>query len=279
MRIHHLNCGSMCPPLGSLINERGLLVCHVLLVEAPGGLVLVDTGMGTDDCDPARTRIHRAFRTLVRPRLERAETALAQVEALGFRAADVRHLVLTHLDLDHAGGISDFPHARVHLHGPELDAALRPRGRDRLRYIQAQWAHGPDWASHRADPGGERWHGFECVRDLPGLPPEILLVPLAGHSRGHAGVAIDGGDGWLLHAGDAYFYHGEMEPEARCTRLLSAFQALDDSDRKTRIANQKRLRELALQHADVRVFCAHDPVELERARAAAGTAVAAQVAS
>jgi glyoxylase-like metal-dependent hydrolase (beta-lactamase superfamily II) len=51
--------------------------------------------------------------------------------------------------------------------------------------------------------------GFEAVRDLDGLPPEILLVPLAGHTWGHSAVAIDTGDGWLLHAGDAYFFRGE----------------------------------------------------------------------
>ena len=39
------------------------------------------------------------------------------------------------------------------------------------------------------------------------------MVPLPGHTLGHAGVAIDTPDGWLLNAGDAYFYRHEMDPE------------------------------------------------------------------
>ena len=42
----------------------------------------------------------------------------------------------------------------------------------------------------------------------------MLLVPLAGHTWGHSGVAIaEDGGGWLLHAGDAYFYRGEVGSE------------------------------------------------------------------
>ena len=43
MKVHHLNCGSMTPPASPP------LVCHVLLVETDGGLVLVDSGFGLDD--------------------------------------------------------------------------------------------------------------------------------------------------------------------------------------------------------------------------------------
>ena len=50
--------------------------------------------------------------------------------------------------------------------------------------------------------------GFERVRQLSGVPPEVLLVPLPGHTLGHAGVAIERTSGnWVLQAGDAYFYH------------------------------------------------------------------------
>jgi glyoxylase-like metal-dependent hydrolase (beta-lactamase superfamily II) len=82
------------------------------------------------------------------------------------------------------------------------------------------------------------------VRDLEGLPPEILFVPLPGHTWGHAGVAIQQqGAGWLLHAGDAYFYRGEMrEAKRRCTPGLRAYQTMMETDRQLRLANQERLR-------------------------------------
>ncbi|HJK90467.1 MAG TPA: MBL fold metallo-hydrolase, partial [Polyangiaceae bacterium LLY-WYZ-15_(1-7)] len=151
MRVHHLRCGTMCPFARRLITgeggllERGELVCHVLLVEAPGGLVLVDTGFGTDDLRDPATRLG-PVRHLLQPTYAPAETARAQIEALGLDPADVRHIVLTHLDLDHAGGLSDFPAARVHLLADEQGAALAPpTAAERSRYRSAQWAHGPDW--------------------------------------------------------------------------------------------------------------------------------------
>jgi glyoxylase-like metal-dependent hydrolase (beta-lactamase superfamily II) len=275
MTLHHLNCGTMHPPGRRLVNGHGGLlapaemVCHCLLVETEAGLVLVDSGIGTHDIRHPKQSLGSLFTTLVRPALDPDETAVAQVRRLGYDPADVRHIVLTHLDLDHAGGLPDFPHAAVHVLRSELDAALHPRTRaERTRYRPDQWAHGPDWHTYTAD--GEPWFGFAAARELDGLPPSVLLVPLAGHTRGHAGVAVDTGSGWLLHAGDAYFYHGETDPaDPRSTPALRLFQTLVETERGPRLANQRRLRQLAANHGDeVRLCSAHDPVEF-RALAAA----------
>ena len=103
-----------------------------------------------------------------------------------------------------------------------------------------------------------RWRGFE--------PPEILFVPLRGHTLGHAGVAIDGDEGWLLFAGDAYFHHGEMDLDhPHCTPGLHFYQWMLEKDRRARFDNQHRLRELKrTQGSQVTVFSAHDVREFER---------------
>jgi glyoxylase-like metal-dependent hydrolase (beta-lactamase superfamily II) len=242
------------------------MVCHCLLIEADDGLILVDTGFGAEDARNPR-QLGAAFGALVRPRPTIAETALSQVEALGHSRADVRHVVVTHLDLDHAGGLPDFPEAEVHLLAPELDAALRPGLRDRLRYIGgAHWKHNPRWVSH--GPGGDDWFGFRGGRILPGVDVEVLLIPMLGHSRGHTAVAVNRGDGWLLHCGDAYFHHGEVQTPPSCPPALRVFSRVMASDNKARTANRDRLRELAASHGEeVTLICAHDPHELERSRA------------
>src|SRR4029077_13282903 len=178
--IHHLNCGTMCPRGERLITgEGGLLdsahlVCHCLLVEGAEGLVLIDTGLGLGDArNPAQ--LGRLFTTLFRPRALAAETAVSQIRELGFQPGDVRHIVATHLDLDHAGGLPDFPDAEVHLLGDELDAAMNPSWRERTRYVAEHWAHGPHWVRHKVE--GDQWLGFDSVRILPGSDAEILLVP------------------------------------------------------------------------------------------------------
>jgi glyoxylase-like metal-dependent hydrolase (beta-lactamase superfamily II) len=261
MRVHHLNCATMCPPL------VGKMVCHVLAIETPNeGVVLVDTGLGSGDIATPRARLGREFVAITRPTLDASETALAQLQRLGFSARDVRHVVVTHLDLDHAGGLGGFPDAAVHVSEAEHDAAMHPPSRlERQRYRAPQWAHGPKWQIH--GKGGEPWNGFDGVRALDGLPPEILRVPLVGHTRGHHGIAVRNERGWMLHAGDAYFFHGELEPRPRCPAPFRIFQRVVAIDETARVANQARLRALAADAAaGVTIFCAHDERELERCR-------------
>jgi glyoxylase-like metal-dependent hydrolase (beta-lactamase superfamily II) len=264
LKVRHLNCSTLCPPLARrVVNSAGKMVCHVLLVETGGGLVLVDTGLGLRDM-ATPTRVGRQFQVLTGPRNDPEESAFVQVQRLGYRPADVRHIVATHLDLDHIGGASDFPHARVHVFEPEFLGATRPQTRiEKLRYKPVQWAYGPRW--ERYPVAGEKWLGFEAVRDLAGLPPEILMIPLVGHTRGHTGVAVESERGWLLHAGDAYFHEAEVHPEReQGPAMLELFQASEQHDGVARARNRRRLRALRRERPDVHVFCAHDPAEFER---------------
>jgi len=265
----------MCPYGASLFGRPGgplgtFDVCaHVLLIETGDALVLVDTGFGTAEIQNPKL-LGQPFSALMRPQLSDAQTALRQVEALGFSASDVRHLVPTHLDIDHAGGIPDFPDAEVHVFRPEMDAVLHPSLREKPRYMRHQFAHGPRWRPH--DVVGDEWMGFESVRVLPGVEPEVLIVPLPGHSRGHSAVAVRDGDGWLLHCGDAYFHRGQVRTPPSCPPGWRAFQGLVGLERKRRVENEERLRELnAREGSEVRMFCAHDMDELQSLRSGAAT--------
>lgn len=234
MRIHHLNCISTCPLGGRLMDgrtksmvRRGELACHCLLIEAESQLVLVDTGLGL---------------------------------------RDVSHVVLTHLDFDHAGGLDDFPHATVHLMQVERDyAATQRTWLDRQRFRPQQWSTRDNWRVYSPSTT-DRWFGLQRVRTLEGLEREIVLVPLAGHTHGHAGVAVQDGERWLLLAGDAYFFHGEMDTaHPRCTPGLRFYQWMMEKDRSARLANQVLLRALRrTRPSQVTIFCAHDTIEFER---------------
>lgn len=272
-RIHHLNCATLCPASPKLVGGegsyfgRGKMICHCLLLETDkDGLILIDTGFGTADCaDPGR--FERGFRWIGAPRFDREETAIAQVEKLGFSAEDVRHIVVTHLDLDHAGGIPDFPDAQVHLHLLEHSAAMGRRTlMEKNRYIPAHWAHGPRWVTY--EDCGDDFFGLVAVRKLTGIDADVALIPLFGHTRGHSGIAVRDGDHWLMHAGDAYFHHGELEQPHHCPGGLAFFQNLVAVDNAMRKHNQGLLRDLqARKRKDVTIFSAHDPVELDRLRA------------
>lgn len=169
---------------------RGRLTCHCLLIEAGSELVLVDTGFGLRDVADPRSRLSRFFLELLRPEFREEMTAYRQIRSLGLDPRDVRHIVLTHLDFDHAGGLDDFPEARVHLLAEEESSAVSQRTvLDRMRYRPAQWSTRPNWRVYPHSEG-EPWFGFDCIRSLEGVSSEILLVPLVGHTLGHAGVAV-----------------------------------------------------------------------------------------
>ncbi len=154
----------------------GRVVCAAQLIETQDGLVLVDTGYGVQDVEHPHPRTSRLFHALLNIRFRIQDTALFQLQARGFAASDVRHIVLTHLAFDHADGIEDFPQAPVHVLAREREAAERRRRSfiARRRYRPAQFDAVCDWRTYAA--GGEPWFGFEAVRALEGLPPEILMV-------------------------------------------------------------------------------------------------------
>jgi glyoxylase-like metal-dependent hydrolase (beta-lactamase superfamily II) len=244
------------------------LVCHVLLGETDNGLVLVDSGHGSHDCDDPARRVGPT-RHFFRPVLDRDETALRQVDRLGFTRNDVRHIVITHFDMDHIGGISDFPDAQIHATSAEIQSAVRePSFREKMRFRPAQWAHGPKIVEH--DPDGEKWRGFAAAKELDEIGPGIVLVSLPGHTRGHACIAVDAGHRWVLHCGDAFYHPGTLDGHSKVPRLIATLEPMLAFDRKKVADNHARLTELyRRQEPDLLMVCAHDASLYEQAKATA----------
>jgi len=179
------------------------------LVETSQGLVLIDTGPGLEDYSHP-PGILRLFQVVTHVRMDPQETAIRQIQRLGFQPEDVRHIILTHMHFDHCGGLPDFPHARVHLHRREYEAFLAgPHQWTDLAYVRRHILHGPAWVLY--DDTGERWYDFNAIR-LP-FEPEIWLVPLHGHSRGHCGVAVRTSQGWFFNAADAGAVYNDETPD------------------------------------------------------------------
>lgn len=273
-RIHSLNCGSLCPPCRAAVNghgsfwEAGALICHCLLLETDSsGLVLIDSGLGLTDIKNPRLRLGLGFLASSRPLLSESETAVRQVERLGYQARDVRHILLTHLDLDHAGGLGDFPDATVHLlHNEKKGAETATDSLSKSRYHPAQWAHVRNWQTYSPEDG-TTWHGLQGVQPLRGIGDDIKLVPLTGHTLGHSGYAITHSGRTILHCGDAYFHGGSIRGPTSGETVpwgLRVFQNLVALDRARMHQTQTELRALLSRGqdaSDLDIICAHDPEE------------------
>ena len=235
MAIRILDCARMSPWF-----PRWHIGGTCLLVDTDKGPVLVDTGLGLHDYTNPTLMVRFFSRDFgVHNDPERA--AVRQVAQLGYPPESVQHIVMTHLHFDHAGGLPDFPHARVHVHRRELDAMRRPRSLIEIAYDHSDFAHDPSWVFY--DQIDSEWLGLEAIR-LP-FSPQMFLIPLFGHTRGHCGVALQDGKGWLFHCADALPTNAQFDiTPSWLNRLVLG-------------PHVPRLRAWASAHPEVRLLAGH----------------------
>ena len=155
MTIRFFNCAPMKPKL---------LNWHVgslnILVETDQGPVLIDTGLGLHDHESPSKKL-RFFRFQFGLPYASEETANRQLAGQGIPPESVQHIVLTHLHFDHAGGLPDFPWAKVHVHQQEHAALSHPKSWwEWTAYDRADFAHQPDWVLYQNCT--EKWFEFDA---------------------------------------------------------------------------------------------------------------------
>lgn len=259
MKIQHLNCGTLRPADAAFGGTE--FVCHCLLLDLGGRFVLVDTGIGLRDIADPAGRLEQWFVERMQPALIASETAIAQVTRMHGDPQQVSDIILTHLDRDHVGGLADFPWAQVHT-SPDARSTMFGRrvGRDRDRILDTQWAHEVRWADIPFPL--DDWNGFRSW-GLPGLEGTgIMLIDLPGHSKGHAGVAVPTSQGWLLHAGDAYFHDSQLSNPHEVPEPIMAFAAATEENRHDRERTERALA--TLSRRGVTVVPSHDPAPFHR---------------
>ncbi|MCA9038226.1 MAG: MBL fold metallo-hydrolase [Planctomycetaceae bacterium] len=248
VRIEHLNFGWLHkPPLPPAC-------CHCLVILSGHQAILVDTGIGMHDVNDPHQRIGAETIDAAGFKFLPEATAIRQLVSLGISASAVTDIVLTHCDSDHAGGLSDFPHARVHVSAEEKDNldAGNPR------YTPQQFSHGPDW--HTYSKNDSDIFGLPSRRIRTSSDTDIRLVPLFGHTHGHCGVAINHDGAWTLHVGDAYYLRDELTNENHPVSQLATLRA---DNNELRIQSLGKLRQLTRQSGfDLTYFGYHDVTEL-----------------
>jgi len=247
-KIHHINCGTL------LVPNFPTVVCHCLLLEHETELTLVDTGTGLLDVQKPVKPLGQQLIDMAGFQFNEHDTAVGRIEQLGFSPDDVHHIVMTHCDPDHAGGLADFPNTKVHIAKEVWSHALSGQ----WRYISGQFEHKPRWQTY--DSSQRQWFGLEARPVSLGFSSEVLLIPLFGHTLGHCGVAAQQGEGWLLHVGDAYYLRAELTEENHPVSALAAQRAHNDQWRQSSLSE---LRRLLKDHGDeIQMTGYHDITEL-----------------
>lgn len=196
MTIHLFN-GFTCNARFSTKMKTGTLC---LLIESDKGPILVDTGLGRQDYSNP-TWFTQFFRVITEMPFDPQETAFHQIAQFDYKPEHIRHIILSHMHFDHCGGLSDFPHARVHVHKREYDAFTNKNFRhwSKAAYIPRNIVHNPELSLYETIDS--KWYDFDAIR-LP-FTPEMYFIPLFGHSPGMCGLAIKTETGWHFHTADA----------------------------------------------------------------------------
>ncbi len=232
---------------------------HCFIIEHRDGLVLFDTGEDPASVSdpayfPVRGPAGLLYRRLARFDLGPEDGVAGELKAAGYSPEDVRIVVLSHLHLDHVGGLADLRHARIVV--DEAEWRQLERRRPEMR----------GYLRRHIDVPGLRWEriGFSATEETDLAPfttrhdlvgdGSLVLIPTPGHTAGSLSMVVRGAGGALLLVGDLAYDASSMD--------RGVVPGVGDRA-QIRISTQ-RVLELATRLGGAAILPAHDPTTAGR---------------
>jgi N-acyl homoserine lactone hydrolase len=173
---------------------------YAWLIDHPEGVIVVDTGQGAHLLETGKS-LHPYVRWEVAFRIEPEQEIGPQLRTLGVGSRDVKRVVLTHLHMDHDGGLTHFPDSEILVASGELKTASGFIGRLR-GYLPQRW---PSWFDPKPlDLATEKFGPFAASRRLTAAG-DVVAVATPGHTANHISVIVQDGDTAYFLAGDTSY--------------------------------------------------------------------------
>jgi N-acyl homoserine lactone hydrolase len=235
--------------LGIGVPVRDMLEVPIVafLVEHPSaGALLVDTGLHPTVAHGGLSRSFGRIAALGFKDLKmRPEQALsAQLQEHGIAPSEIALIVMTHLHVDHAGALEQFPGATVAMSKREWEQF----GGALDGYNPAQLDAPVAYRTLDFDTDGVPAAGFEQTLDLF-EDGSVRAVHTPGHSPGHLSLILRLAGGEALLTGDAIFTMSALHGEAEPWRI---------HDRARYRSSLAQLRRYAAEHPDALIVPGHD---------------------
>jgi N-acyl homoserine lactone hydrolase len=227
---------------------------NVYVVEHADGVVVFDTGQDrasvTDPHYFPDGPVGVIYRRLARFHIAETETMTAGLERLGFRPADVRTAVISHLHQDHIGGVGEIAHAELLVSPDEWRSLHRPMAGARGLLREHIERPGLTWTPVEYDRLDDPSLGpFTTGHDLFG-DGSLVILPTPGHTSGSMSMLVRRPDSPpLLLAGDLTYDVHAFE------RGVSGGVGSRRQLHKTR----EKVLALCATNPGTRILAAHDP--------------------
>lgn len=219
------------------------LPTYAWAIEHREGVIVIDTGQGTHLLETGKS-LHPYVRWEVVFRIEPEQEIGPQLRALGIGQRDVKRVVLTHLHMDHDGGLAHFPGSEIFVARGEFDTARGWAGRVR-GYLPNRW---PSWFDPVPLVLGEPFGPFAASKRLTAAG-DVVAVATPGHTAHHISVLAQYGDTTFFLAGDTS-YNEEL--------MLAGSVDGVSSDEQVSRATLNAIKQLARERPTV-YLPTHDP--------------------
>lgn len=226
-----------------------------VLVRHPAGDLLIDTGNSSHFGDEIRVF---PFGTWVKLKslageLKPASPLPQLLRQIGEDPAKLRWAILSHVHLDHAGGLMDLPKMPVLLTREELQFANDPGVQAKGFVIAAHVQKFPSVAAPTLKFDPTPYETFDESADLY-KDGSVVAVPLRGHTPGSVGIFVN------LSPTRRFFYVGDaIDDERGLEERVGKSLILQESDNDMTLANQVvgRLSELHEKVPGLAILPAH----------------------
>lgn len=191
-----------------------------LIRHPSAGLILVDTGLHPSIASDPTENLGRFSTWLMRPAMEPGQDVLSQLRDKGIGHADIRMVIFTHLHLDHASAIAEFPESTLLASAAEWQFAATVRNPAFKGYRRQQYDYAFDYRTVSFDSEKVRsYASFGRTLDLFG-DGSIRLAFTPGHSAGHQSVICRLQEHDLVIAGDAIYEEKQLEAGANLPGVM-----------------------------------------------------------